>query len=124
MTPHGSVVRGIRRGARIWGTAAALFWGAFFLEHVAWFNPGAGTPPLRVWLLQGANSIMVAALLGAWRYERAGGTMALLASVVFFAAVAGPRFPLFLSSQRHQPSRSSIAACDQVSSDRVRFRSR
>ena len=94
--PHGSIVRRIRWGARIWGTTAALFWGAFFLEHLAWFTPGTETPPLRVWWLQGVHLTMVTALLSAWRYERAGGTMALVASVVFFAAVAGPRFWLFL----------------------------
>jgi hypothetical protein len=54
-------------------------------------------PPVRVWSLQAMHFIMVAALLSAWRYERAGGTIALFASVVLLGAVAGPRLWLFLT---------------------------
>ena len=96
MASSGSATRAIRWSARIWGTAIALFWSAFFVEHLAWFNPWVGSPPLRVWLLQALLFFLIAALLSAWRYERAGGTVALFASIVFFAAVAGSRFWLFL----------------------------
>lgn len=89
MTSSGSATRVVRSSARIWGTAIALFWSTFFVEHLAWFNPWVGLPPLRVWLLEGVLFVLITALLGAWRFERAGGTVALFASVVFFAAVAG-----------------------------------
>jgi hypothetical protein len=97
MAASASILRVVRWAARLWGTGAALFWAAFFIEHLAWFTPGAAMPPLRVWLLQGVHFIMVAALLSAWRYERAGGSIALFASVVFLGAVAGPRLWLFLA---------------------------
>lgn len=91
-----SVTHLVRWSARIWGTTAALFWSTFFAEHLAWFNPRVGFPSVRVWLLQGVLFFLVAALLSAWRYERAGGTVALFAAIVFFAATAGSRFWLFL----------------------------
>ena len=87
----------VRWVARIWGTSAALLWGAFFIEHLAWFKPSAGLPPLRVWLLQAVHFTMIAALFSAWRYERAGGMVALCASIVFFAAVGGSRLWQFLA---------------------------
>jgi hypothetical protein len=97
MAAHWSVLRVVRWGARFWGTGVALFWGALFVEHLAWFTTGTAMPPLRVWSLQAMHFIMVAALLSAWRYERAGGTIALFASIVFLGAVAGPRLWLFLT---------------------------
>jgi len=98
MATHGSIVRVIRWSARIWGTGAALFWGAFFVEHLAWFSVGSPTPPLHVWLQQGLHAAMIVGLLAAWQYERVAGAVALLASIVFFASVAGPRFWPFVAT--------------------------
>lgn len=92
MASSESVTHIVRWAARIWGTAVALFWSAFFVEHLAWFNPWVGLPPVRVWLLQSALFLLVAAVLSAWRYERASGTVALFASLVFFAVAADSRF--------------------------------
>jgi hypothetical protein len=97
MAADGSVIRVIRWGARIWGTGAALFWGAFFVEHLSWFVGGSATPALRVWLMQGLHFAMIAGLLAAWRHEGVAGAVALVASVVFLASVAGPRFWLFVA---------------------------
>jgi hypothetical protein len=97
MAAQGSVVRLLRWGARIWGTAAALFWGAFLVEHFTWFGGGSGMPPPRIWVQQTLHFTLVASLLAAWRYERVAGTVALAASVAFFASVAGPRFWPFVA---------------------------
>jgi len=97
MASSGSVTHVVRWSARIWGTVIALFWSTFFVEHLAWFNPWFGLPPLRVWLLEGVLFLLIAALLTAWRYELAGGMVALFAAIVFCAAVAGSHFwPFFL----------------------------
>jgi hypothetical protein len=98
MTTQGSAIRVVRWSARIWGTGVALLWGAFFLEHLAWFNVGSATPPLSVWFRQGLHLAMIAGLIAAWRYERVAGAVALVASVVFFGSVAGSRFWLFLAT--------------------------
>src|SRR4249920_1213199 len=98
MATRKSAIAVIRWSARIWGTGAALVWGAFFVEHLAWFSGGSATPPLRVWLEQGLHFAMVAGLLAAWRYERVAGAVALVASIVFFASVAGPRFWPFVAT--------------------------
>jgi hypothetical protein len=97
MATQESVIRVVRWSARIWGTAVALLWGAFFVEHLAWFNLGLATPPLSVWLRQGLHLAMIAGLLAAWRYERVGGAIALVASVAFFGSVAGWRLWLFVA---------------------------
>jgi hypothetical protein len=49
-------------------------------------------------LQQGLHFAMIAGLLAAWRYERVAGAVALVASVVFFASVAGPRFWSFVAT--------------------------
>jgi hypothetical protein len=98
MATRESFIRAIRWGARIWGTGAALLWGAFFVEHLAWFSIGPATPPRWVWLQQGLHLGMIVALVAAWRHERAAGAVALVASVAFFAAVGGPRFWPFVAT--------------------------
>ena len=82
------------------GRALALgffaLWGAFFVEHLSWFlHPGQGLPPAWVWLLQLVHLAMLAGLLVLLRWEILGSVVTILAALVFFAAVAGPRFPLF-----------------------------
>jgi hypothetical protein len=55
-------------------------------------------PPLRDWLVEGLLLFMITGLLSAWRYEVLGGTLALVASFVFFVAMArrGGSFSLLL----------------------------
>jgi hypothetical protein len=78
--------------------AVGLFavWGAFFLEHLEWFlHPGRGLPPVSVWLLQLVHFGLLAGLLMLLFWEIPGGLLTIAAALAFFAAVAGPRFPLF-----------------------------
>jgi hypothetical protein len=95
---HGPLIRVIRWGARIWATGAALLWSAFLVEHLEWFSIESATPPLRIWLQQALHVAMIAGLIAAWRYERVAGAVVLVASVVFFASVAGPRFWPFVAT--------------------------
>ena len=81
---------------RILAIGLFLFWGAFFVEHLGWFlHPGEGLPPARVWLLQLAHLILLAGLLTLVRREILGSILTVAAALVFFAATAGPRFPVF-----------------------------
>jgi hypothetical protein len=81
--------------ARISAAALVLFWGAFFLAHLAWFADPQQLPPLRVFLLVGLHFLMLVGLLVGWKWELAGALVALASSVPFFAAAAGRNFPLF-----------------------------
>ena len=84
-----------RRTARIWAAALVLFWGAFFVEHLAWFADPRRLPPLWVFLLVGLHFLMLAGLLAGWKWELAGAAVALASSVPFFAVAAGRNFPWF-----------------------------
>ena len=92
-----STIEAIPWSARIWGSGAASLSGAFFVEHLEWFTSGAA-PPLYFWHVQAMHLAMIGGLLCAWRWERAGGSLALLASVVFSANTAGPHFWLLLAT--------------------------
>jgi hypothetical protein len=81
--------------ARISAAALVLLWGAFFLEHLAWFADPQHFPPLRVFLLVGLHFLMLVALLAGWKWELAGAVVALATSVPFFAATAGRNFLWF-----------------------------
>jgi hypothetical protein len=73
--------------ARIGAAALALFWGAFFVEHLEWFADPQRLPPPWVFVVVG--------LLAGWKWELAGAIVALASSVPFFAVTAGRNFPLF-----------------------------
>jgi hypothetical protein len=87
-----------RWAARIWAAALVLFWGAFLLEHLAWFSNPQQLPPPRVFLLVGLHLLMLVGLLAGWRWEVAGAVLALASSVPFFAATAGRNFPGFAAA--------------------------
>lgn len=81
--------------------AIALFavWGAFFVEHLGWFlHPGRGLPPPRVWLLQLVHLTLLAGLLLLVYWETPGCVLTVVAALIFFAAVAGSRFPIFFGA--------------------------
>src|SRR5262245_8030435 len=81
---------------RLLAVGLVAFWGAFFVEHLEWFvHPGQGLPPVRVWLLQLVHLVLLAGLLMLIRWEIPGSILTVAAALVFFAAAAGPRFPLF-----------------------------
>jgi len=82
--------------ARIFALGLALFWGAFFVEHLReWFlRVEHGLPPARVWFAQAAHLAVVAGLIGLWRWEHWGAVLSLVASLVFFGGLvvmSGPR---------------------------------
>jgi hypothetical protein len=84
---------------RILAIGLLALWGAFFVEHLGWFlKPVQGLPPARVWLLQLAHLTLLVGLLMLFRWEVPGGILTVVAALVFFAAVAGPRFPLFFGA--------------------------
>src|SRR5438270_13099928 len=91
----GRLVGVARWAARISAAALVLFWGAFFVEHLAWFADPQRVPPPWVFLVVGLHFLMLAGLLAGWQWELAGATLALASSVPFFAFTAGRNFPLF-----------------------------
>jgi hypothetical protein len=84
-----------RWAARISAAALVLFWGAFFVAHLAWFADPQRLPPPWVFVLVGLHFLMLVGLLVGWKWELAGAVVALASSVPFFAAAAGRNFPLF-----------------------------
>lgn len=81
---------------RILAVALLAVWGAFFVEHLEWFlHPSRGFPPAWVWGVQVVHLAMLVGLLSLIRWEISGGIVTLVTALVFFAVVAGPRFPLF-----------------------------
>ena len=86
----------VRWIARLWAAALFLFWGAFFVEHTAeWFGRGTPTPPLGVVALHTLHGLFLVGLLVGWRWELAGGVIALVAGAAFFMRAAGTNGPLF-----------------------------
>jgi hypothetical protein len=80
---------------RVPALGLVAFWGAFFLAHLGRFlHPAQGLPPARIWLLQ-AIHLLLAGLLMLVRWEIPGSVLTITAALVFFASVAGHRFPLF-----------------------------
>ena len=51
-----------RWAARLWAAALVLFWGAFFVEHLAWFADPQRLPPPWVFLLVGLTVGILLAL--------------------------------------------------------------
>jgi hypothetical protein len=72
-----------------------VFWGAFFVEHLAWFGDPRGWPPPSVVALMGLHLAMLVGLLAGWRWELAGGLLVVASAVTFFSFVAGRRFVPF-----------------------------
>jgi hypothetical protein len=91
------VVAVARWAARISAAALVLFWGAFFVEHLAWFADPQHLPPPWVFVVVGLHFLMLVGLLAGWKWEVAGAVVALASSVPFFAVAAGRNFPLFAS---------------------------
>ncbi len=77
--------------ARLFAIAEFLLWGAFFIEHLAWFtNPEAGAPPVQIWLQQLAHLILLMGYLVMWKWERTGAGLILFGTITFFPFVGGP----------------------------------
>jgi hypothetical protein len=89
------VVAVARWAARISAAALVLFWGAFFVAHLAWFADPQRLPPPWAFVLVGLHFLMLVGLLAGWKWELAGAVLALASSVPFFAAAAGRNFLWF-----------------------------
>jgi hypothetical protein len=91
-----AVSTALRWLGRALAVALFLFWGAFFVEHVAeWFVPHARELPGWVWVAQALHlGMLVGLALTIWK-QRTGVVMTLLATVAFFATI-GAAWPLAL----------------------------
>jgi len=93
--PGAGAVERLRWVARLLGAGLFLFWGAFFVEHLAWFTDPGRWPPPWVFLVQGLHLLLLVGLLLAWKRELLGGALILAAAVPFFWITAGRNFALF-----------------------------
>jgi hypothetical protein len=82
--------------ARVWAAGLFLFWGAFFVHHLAqWFTvPGQWPPPWVVGVVALHGLMLVGYVVG-WRWEVLGAVLVLATAVPFFYLAAGPNFPLY-----------------------------
>jgi hypothetical protein len=85
----------VRWVARVWAALLFVFWGAFFVAHLAWFRDPRGWPPPWVFALVGLHLAMLVGLLAGWRWELAGGLLVVVSAVTFFFFAAGQRFVPF-----------------------------
>ena len=83
-----------------------LFWGAFFVEHLAeWFShPQAAPPPPRAWVAQGLHLVMLIGLALMLQRDRLGAVVTALGTAV---------------SRRHRLPRLPIHRPDQPPADRL-----
>lgn len=82
--------------ARALGLLLLLGWGSFAFYHFfEWFTDPRGWPPAWVCGVFGLHLLMLAGFLTAFRWERSGAVLTLIASAAFFYFAAGPNFPLF-----------------------------
>jgi hypothetical protein len=84
-----------RWAARLSAAALVLFWGSFFVAHLAWFADPQHLPPPWVFLVVGLHFLMLVGLLAGWKWELAGALLGLASAVPFFAVAAGRNFPWF-----------------------------
>ncbi len=85
----------LRWTARLLGLLVFLFWGAFFVEHLAWFAHPSKLPPAAVFFGQTLHFLMLAGLILAWKWEIPGALLVLATSFIFFYSKAGENFLLF-----------------------------
>lgn len=75
----------VRWMARTLSGLIFLFWLGFFIEHIQqWFvAPWPRTPPTIVWVNQLLHFLILAGLVIGWKWERVGGVLVIVASVLF-----------------------------------------
>jgi len=86
---NGRSLTALRWIARIWGTTAVLLTAPFFFEHLTWFNDLNRLPPLHIFVQQAYHLLLLVGLIAAWRWNLAGGVLALLGGFGFFVAIGG-----------------------------------
>jgi hypothetical protein len=89
-----TVIRWLARGLCV---ALFLFWGAFFVEHLAYFVSGPPWPPLSVWLVQALHLLLLVGLLAALKWERLGAALIVVSAVIFFTLTARENALLFIA---------------------------
>lgn len=94
-SPPNRTIVALRWIARALSVALVLLWGAFFVEHLAWFWSDP-RPPAWVWLLQGLHLLMLVGYLVSLRWERTGSAIAAAAAIAFFSFAAGRNAPWFI----------------------------
>lgn len=74
---------------RMTAVAIFLFWGAFFVDHLAeWFMQGGGRfPPPYVWIAQALHGVMVLAFAFLAFRPAPGAIAAVLATAAFFGCI-------------------------------------
>jgi hypothetical protein len=89
--------RSLRWLARIWAVALIAVWGAFFVEHLAWFSDRGAWPPASVIALQLCHLALLAGLAIGWKWELPGAFITLGSAAIFFSMTAGSRAPAFIA---------------------------
>jgi hypothetical protein len=83
------VTNPLRWIARVWSAISVLFLAAFLVEHFEWFTVPGQWPPANVTVAVCFHALIIVGLLLAWRWERSGGLLAILAAIGFFLAAGG-----------------------------------
>lgn len=88
------IAGGFRWAGRGLALLLFLFWGAFFVEHLAvWFRDPREFPPASVWIAQGLHLAMLIGLALMLRWEHLGAIVTVLGTTLFFAVIGSHRFP-------------------------------
>ena len=90
---HVEIVRWL---ARLASAVLLLFWGAFFIEHLSWFIGSTQSPPAFVWPAQGAHLLLLIGFVLAFKWERAGSGLIIVAALLFFTMIGVRHAPLFI----------------------------
>lgn len=75
--------------ARVGSLALFLFWGAFFLEHLAWFEDPSTWPPPQIWLAQGLHLLFLIGYLLSIVWDVPGSVLIAAGVVSFFGLTGG-----------------------------------
>lgn len=90
MQVHINHIKASRTTARILSLLLFILWGAFFVEHLAWFTTESlNTPPFYIWMLQCAHFLLLVGYLISLKWERVGSIFISVNAVIFFAYAAG-----------------------------------
>jgi len=77
----------IRWVARILGIILFLVWGAFFVEHLAWFSRYPDIPPARIVFQQCMHLALLVGYVLAFRWELTGSMVIIGSAAVFFGMI-------------------------------------
>ena len=80
---------------RIVSLGLLLFWGAFFVEHLAWFIHPANLPSVDERLTQALHAMLLLGYLVSLRWDRLGSGLIALGAALFFGLTAGANALLF-----------------------------